>query len=761
MDDSSDDNESNSILKKQSVSSRAAHVKRRRNLSAESAETRLGHQNPRHDKGCNSRLVIDEDNDKSSVTSDDSEDDDIIAGKQPTKTKSKKLPLTVNDPLVGNKYSPKQKNVSNMPNHENRSSGGNRVNNKSLDKNGGSGKKGNGRSSWDCTICTFKNANNTFTCQMCDTRKGTSTRKPRLSTQTLAQQVSAAKSVNPITSALDSSGKVSSPSDLGKRVDFGAIDKSPRSPAIDKKTNEESKMGPNTSDAVIETSGGIVLPGCPSSQIKEKVKPKKVDRADNLVHKVGGQKEEKIIGKRKLSDNFHHSSPLIIPVTTADKSIKSPPTKKKDKKKPASTPDSALKPAQKNCKKVAVKTAPSPADINNNNLIINIDNNTTGKTKFPAKKRPKSEPNTNSIPIPKDDKNFAAATKKDKEPILSSTVNCDDFGGVGISNDNAASVKKRKGRKPGSCNKKKVAANSLLLLATSGHLMMGPNHSHNSSTSTDNICANPALRDDIFRSDNYCKEEPKIEEKSQSQHPQQSSKVGIVTPFIRNEHSTKSSTIHHSKKHRIISGQSAININKPPDLKDVNNFDPQPGNNPHPNYFPTTPPVILDLGAYDENKAKSPHSFLAKLMMTSSANRDTSSHATLVSSPQVPIASNHFDRFINSWKKLVTKNEEIQRSSNGNNSDNSHCAIGDERSVDLTAGHASNHAKTLQHLKYLEDHDPKYPCVNNINLPYSPDSFAYPNKKTNNVVSVNRDRTRHTPAVVKGTTDFSSFLQLL
>ncbi|VDM95901.1 unnamed protein product [Thelazia callipaeda] len=34
--------------------------------------------------------------------------------------------------------------------------------------------------SWECTVCTYRNRHEAFKCEMCDTRKGTSTRKPRL-----------------------------------------------------------------------------------------------------------------------------------------------------------------------------------------------------------------------------------------------------------------------------------------------------------------------------------------------------------------------------------------------------------------------------------------------------------------------------------------------------------------------------------------------------------------------------------------------------
>ncbi|XP_062585070.1 RING1 and YY1-binding protein-like [Saccostrea cucullata] len=43
--------------------------------------------------------------------------------------------------------------------------------------------------SWDCSVCTFQNPAEAYKCEMCDVRKGTSTRKPRLSAQIAAQQV--------------------------------------------------------------------------------------------------------------------------------------------------------------------------------------------------------------------------------------------------------------------------------------------------------------------------------------------------------------------------------------------------------------------------------------------------------------------------------------------------------------------------------------------------------------------------------------------
>ncbi|XP_031620662.1 YY1-associated factor 2 [Contarinia nasturtii] len=44
---------------------------------------------------------------------------------------------------------------------------------------------------WDCSVCTYRNSAEAFKCLMCDVRKGTSTRKPRLNSALVAQQAGA------------------------------------------------------------------------------------------------------------------------------------------------------------------------------------------------------------------------------------------------------------------------------------------------------------------------------------------------------------------------------------------------------------------------------------------------------------------------------------------------------------------------------------------------------------------------------------------
>ncbi|KAK2086548.1 hypothetical protein P7K49_035973 [Saguinus oedipus] len=42
---------------------------------------------------------------------------------------------------------------------------------------------------WDCSVCAFRNSAEAFKGSICDVRKGTSTRKPRINSQLVAQQV--------------------------------------------------------------------------------------------------------------------------------------------------------------------------------------------------------------------------------------------------------------------------------------------------------------------------------------------------------------------------------------------------------------------------------------------------------------------------------------------------------------------------------------------------------------------------------------------
>ncbi|KAI6173690.1 RanBP2-type domain-containing protein [Aphelenchoides besseyi] len=49
--------------------------------------------------------------------------------------------------------------------------------------------------SWECSVCTFRNRYEAFKCEMCESRKGTSTRKPRLNQTVVIQQQALAHSL--------------------------------------------------------------------------------------------------------------------------------------------------------------------------------------------------------------------------------------------------------------------------------------------------------------------------------------------------------------------------------------------------------------------------------------------------------------------------------------------------------------------------------------------------------------------------------------
>ncbi|KAH9399471.1 YY1-associated factor 2 [Tyrophagus putrescentiae] len=46
-----------------------------------------------------------------------------------------------------------------------------------------------GNNTWECSVCTYHNSAEAFKCLMCDVRKGTSTRKPRINPEMVAKQV--------------------------------------------------------------------------------------------------------------------------------------------------------------------------------------------------------------------------------------------------------------------------------------------------------------------------------------------------------------------------------------------------------------------------------------------------------------------------------------------------------------------------------------------------------------------------------------------
>ncbi|ENN78239.1 YY1-associated factor 2 [Dendroctonus ponderosae] len=97
---------------------------------------------------------------------------------------------------------------------------------------------------WDCSVCTFRNTAEAFKCLMCDVRKGTSTRKPRINPQLVAQQV--ASQFLPATSSSGTTKK--------ERKDKKALKKRrhlPRLKNVDRSTAQTREVTVNSITVVI------------------------------------------------------------------------------------------------------------------------------------------------------------------------------------------------------------------------------------------------------------------------------------------------------------------------------------------------------------------------------------------------------------------------------------------------------------------------------------------------------------------------------
>ncbi|KPJ03568.1 PREDICTED: YY1-associated factor 2 [Papilio xuthus] len=55
---------------------------------------------------------------------------------------------------------------------------------------------------WDCSVCTYRNNAEAFKCSMCDVRKGTSTRKPRINPALVAAQAAGSSQKRPRSSSI-------------------------------------------------------------------------------------------------------------------------------------------------------------------------------------------------------------------------------------------------------------------------------------------------------------------------------------------------------------------------------------------------------------------------------------------------------------------------------------------------------------------------------------------------------------------------------
>ncbi|GMT32323.1 hypothetical protein PFISCL1PPCAC_23620 [Pristionchus fissidentatus] len=128
---------------------------------------------------------------------------------------------------------------------------------KSVDKDG--------EEAWDCTVCTFKNRSEAFKCEMCDTRKGTSTRKSRLTHE--VQQMQSA-------------------------VHHLVLQQHQKLPGVShKRKNQLSGGSPsNSRNSPESTSSGSVPKGSGMNATKNIKKRKPVAISDSLISRVSPRK---------------------------------------------------------------------------------------------------------------------------------------------------------------------------------------------------------------------------------------------------------------------------------------------------------------------------------------------------------------------------------------------------------------------------------------------------------------------------------------
>lgn len=206
---------------------------------------------------------------------------------------------------------------------------------------------------WDCSVCTYKNNPEAFKCLMCDVRKGTSTRKPRLNPDLVAIQVQQALTPPPpiIPRALREDYRTSNSSRYDERQvrDDGSLTR-PGSSA----SNSSNEI-PITSNTDVASPANSDVPPTPttpepgpsnqstppSSSAKGSRKPKDPNATpkEKKVKPPGTRAKLRNIDKK----NATHHSVTVDAITFVITEYKLKPKKEKKVKEPA-TPSTAPSP---------------------------------------------------------------------------------------------------------------------------------------------------------------------------------------------------------------------------------------------------------------------------------------------------------------------------------------------------------------------------------------------------------------------------------
>ncbi|XP_053597027.1 YY1-associated factor 2 [Microplitis demolitor] len=111
---------------------------------------------------------------------------------------------------------------------------------------------------WDCSVCTYRNTAEAFKCLMCDVRKGTSTRKPRINPQLAAQQAAQQQYVPLLKPGKKEGGSGSSTTSSSKDNKERKLDKPrrknrhpPRLKNVDRSTAQTNEVTVNNVTVII------------------------------------------------------------------------------------------------------------------------------------------------------------------------------------------------------------------------------------------------------------------------------------------------------------------------------------------------------------------------------------------------------------------------------------------------------------------------------------------------------------------------------
>nr|ACO15532.1 RING1 and YY1-binding protein [Caligus clemensi] len=207
---------------------------------------------------------------------------------------------------------------------------------------------------WDCSVCTFRNNAEAFKCSMCDVRKGTSTRKPRLNADLVAAQVQQAQALTPPPLSSTSS-KPSSPEPPSEE------DEDSRHSVLEEEQPEEDETPqPPVSP---ETTTSKAPPTSTKKERKKKSHPEAGTSAQ-------GPKKKYNINPAKLrnvdrSSATYHSvtvNDFTVVITEFKPKVKKEKLKKPLKKIPSSTVEEDEEPPSK--KAANGESSPGPSEAN-------------------------------------------------------------------------------------------------------------------------------------------------------------------------------------------------------------------------------------------------------------------------------------------------------------------------------------------------------------------------------------------------------------